>query len=82
MDGYDDSDCCRRCGELFTVGEVRRYRDDCNTDGAEMPAYCDECLDQTHVLEPALDVPDAMWTKEQWWKPGVRREKQGMAGQG
>ena len=83
MARYDESDCCERCGDLFSLREIVFYRDECNTDGDEMPSYCQECLDQMHVLEGSgLDVPDEMWTKDQWWRPEVRREKQGVADQG
>jgi hypothetical protein len=68
---YDDSDCCRRCGDLLTAPEVRRYREECNgADDGGTPTYCQECLDQLHLLEGTpLDVPDEMWSKGQWWRP-------------
>lgn len=54
-----DSDRCERCEELFTAGEVRRYRDECGFDEDGTPSYCDDCLDAMHV-STGDDVKDAM----------------------
>lgn len=71
MARYDDSDCCGRCGDLFTFEEIRHYREECNSDAEdEMPTYCQECLDQLHLYEGTpLDVDNEDWTKNQWWVP-------------
>lgn len=71
MSQCDDSDRCRRCGDVLSAEEIRHYREECSgADDDGTPTYCQTCLDQLHILEgTGLDVPPDMWTKDQWWAP-------------
>lgn len=73
MADYDDSDVCKRCGELHDILEIKHFREECNgADDDGMPTYCQTCLDQLHLLDgTVLHVEDELWTKEQWWLPSA-----------